>query len=380
MKKALVVARVVKTHIMVFHVPYLKLLKELGFEVHVCAKNDYDDPDELKIPYCDRFFDLPFEREPFKRKNLEAYRGMKKLIKEQDYELIHCHTPVGGAIARVAAKNVKNKGSKVVYTAHGFHFFKGAPLMNWLLYYPIEKHLSRWTDALITINEEDYEMIIKRGFHAKYKEYTMGVGVDLEKFHPVSLTTKKNLRETYGYSDEAFIIAYVAEMVERKNHQMLIDAMKVLVKKIPQLKLLFIGQGKCLEILKQRVKNDCLDSSIDFMGFRHDVADLMRISDIAVSASSKEGLPVNVMEAMASGLPMVVTNCRGNRQLVAHEKNGYVVEINDIGTFCQGVEKLQQSEELRNTFGKFNLEAIQRYDIKQVVRQMKAIYRKVLVE
>ena len=138
MKKVLFVATVVKLHIMVFHIPYLEWFKKNGYEVHVAARNDYDNKDECIIPFCDRFHDLPFERSPIRKNNLQVYKDLKNIIDTEQYEIIHCHTPMGGAIGRLAARSARKKGTKVIYTAHGFHFFKGAPLVNWLAYYPAE--------------------------------------------------------------------------------------------------------------------------------------------------------------------------------------------------------------------------------------------------
>ena len=153
-KKVLFTATVVKTHINVFHLPYLKWFKEQGYEVHVAAKNDFVN-EPCTIPHCDKFYDINFARFPFSNANIEAYKQLKKIITENDYDIIHCHTPVAGVLTRLAARNCKN--TTVIYTAHGFHFFKGAPLLNWLIYYPVERFCARFTDKLITINKEDYE-------------------------------------------------------------------------------------------------------------------------------------------------------------------------------------------------------------------------------
>lgn len=156
MKKVLFIATVVKHHIMAFHIPYLELFRKNGYEVHVAAKNDYENKEECNIPFCNKLFDLPFERSPMKQNNIYVYKELKNIIHSNNYNIIHCHTPVGGALGRLAARNAQEKGTKVIYTAHGFHFFKGAPLINWLAYYPVERWLARYTDVLITINKEDY--------------------------------------------------------------------------------------------------------------------------------------------------------------------------------------------------------------------------------
>ena len=155
-KKVLFVATVVKTHMMQFHLPYLKMFQDMGWETAVASRNDYEDPADCVIPFCDTYYDIPFERMPWKPKNLTAYRMLKKIIDEGEYDIIHCHTPVGAMIARLAALSARKKGTKVIYTAHGFHFFKGAPLLNWLVFFPAEWLLAPVTDVLITINLEDH--------------------------------------------------------------------------------------------------------------------------------------------------------------------------------------------------------------------------------
>lgn len=157
-KKVLFVATVVKTHIMEFHIPYLKMFKEHGWETAVAARNDYENPDDCVIPYCDSYYDIPFERSPIKPGNITSYKKLKKIIGEGAYDILHCHTPVGAMIARLAAIKARKKGTRVIYTAHGFHFFKGAPLLNWLIYFPVEWICSFLTDTLITINQEDYAL------------------------------------------------------------------------------------------------------------------------------------------------------------------------------------------------------------------------------
>lgn len=181
-KKVLFVATVVKTHINVFHLPYLKMLKEMGYKTYVAAKNDFVN-EPCVIPYCDNYIDIPFERNPLNKNNISAYRMLKKVIDKENFDIIHCHTPVGGALTRIAARKSRKKGTKVIYTAHGFHFYKGAPLKNWLMYYPAERFCSYFTDALITINKEDYALA-QRKMKAQKIYYIPGVGIDLNKFQP----------------------------------------------------------------------------------------------------------------------------------------------------------------------------------------------------
>src|SRR5690606_10354189 len=175
-------------HFKAFHLPYLQWFAAQSWEVHVAAKGDMD------LPYVDRKFDIPLQRSPFRRANVAAYRSLKKIIEKERYDIIHCHTPMGGVIARLAARHARKNGTKVIYTAHGFHFCKGAPLLNWLLYYPMEKALARLTDCLITINEEDYALAVRNKFGAARIEHVHGVGVSMDEFRPASSLENQYLR------------------------------------------------------------------------------------------------------------------------------------------------------------------------------------------
>ena len=226
MKKVLFVATVVKTHIMEFHIPYLKMFQDMGWETAVAARNDYEDPADCKIPFCDTYYDIPFERLPWKAANIKAYRELKAIIDREHFDIIHCHTPVGAMIARLAARDARKRGTKVIYTAHGFHFFKGAPVKNWLMFYPAEWLLAPLTDVLVTINKEDYAFA-KKKIHAKRIEYVPGVGVDTAKFH-VGTVDRAEKRRELGLTEQDFLILTVAEMTKNKNHSTVLKALALL--------------------------------------------------------------------------------------------------------------------------------------------------------
>jgi len=378
MKKVLFVATVVKKHIMAFHIPYLEWFNKSGYEVHVAAKNDYENKEECHIPFCDKFFDLPFERSPLKKNNFYVYRELKRIVNSNKYKIIHCHTPMGGVIGRLAARNTRKKGTKVIYTAHGFHFFKGAPILNWLVYYPIEKLLSRFTDVLITINDEDYNLSINRKFKANKIEHVKGVGVNINKFSPQTSEKKQKLRRTYNYTDKDFILIYVGELSYRKHQDFLISAVSVVKRDIPNIKLLLVGEGDLYGDYKKLITLLRVENNVELLGYRRDVPDLMSIADVAVSSSRQEGLPVNVMEAMAVGLPLVVSNSRGNRDLVINGKNGIVVELDNVNELSNALVKLYKSEELRKRYGAEGLAMINNYSLENILKKMKCIYSDLL--
>ena len=370
MKKVLFVATVVKLHIMVFHIPYLEWFKKNGYEVHVVARNDYENKEECVIPFCDKFHDLPFERSPFKKKNLQVYKELKKIIDIEEYDIIHCHTPMGGAIGRLAAHSKRGKGTKLIYTAHGFHFYKGSPLINWLVYYPVEKWLARYTDTLITINKEDYERA-KSKFSAKRVLYVPGVGIDLEKFNKVELDRDLK-RNEIGLQENAFVILSVGELNKNKNHEIIIRS----IAKLDNTNIHYIvcGQGELDEYLWNLSMEIGLENQVHLLGFRRDIFELCKISDMFAFPSYREGLSLSLMEAMANGLPVVCSNIRGNSDLIESGKGGYLVGHSDIDEYAKYINELISDDELRNEFGEFNHKMIERYSIDNVLKKMKDIY------
>lgn len=361
-KKVLFTATV-DSHILHFHIPYLKLFKDKGYEVHVATNGDE------QIPYCDVKHKVSFERNPFKINNLKAIKQLKNIINEEKFDIIHCHTPMGSVVTRIAAKKArKSYGTRVIYTAHGFHFYKGAPLLNWIMFYPVEKHLSRVTDDLILINNEDYELALKK-FHAKRTHYVPGVGVDSEKFNfEMTEEEKEKLRNEIGIKKDDKVLIYVAELSKRKNQIMAINAMKELVKENSKYKLLLVGKDSLNGKYQQIVKELKLEDNIKFLGYRKDVPKIMKISNIYISTSVQEGLPVNLIEATMCGLPIVVTDCRGNRDVVKEIKNGKIVLMKDYVSLKNDIKNVN----IQNNF--YNSKTKLPYELDNVTNYFKKIY------
>ena len=353
-----------------FLVPHIKMLIGMGHKVDVAFNVEQKVKPEIKEIGC-VVHEVPFTRTPFSKDNIKAYRILKRIIITEKYGIVHTHTPIASAITRLACRNMRNV--KVFYTAHGFHFFKGAPILNWLVYYPIEKLLSRFTDVLITINDEDYNLSINRKFKANKIEHVKGVGVNINKFSPQTSEKKQKLRRTYNYTDKDFILIYVGELSYRKHQDFLISAVSVVKRDIPNIKLLLVGEGDLYGDYKKLITLLRVENNVELLGYRRDVPDLMSIADVAVSSSRQEGLPVNVMEAMAVGLPLVVSNSRGNRDLVINGKNGIVVELDNVNELSNALVKLYKSEELRKRYGAEGLAMINNYSLENILKKMKCI-------
>jgi glycosyltransferase EpsD len=369
MNKKVLFCATVDTHIRAFHVPYMRFFKNNGWEVHVAARG------ELELPYTDKKFDVPFTRSPFSRENMVAYRNLKSIIHDNAYSIVHCHTPVGGVLARLAARRARKNGTKVIYTAHGFHFYRGASLVNWLIYYPIEKWLSRYTDCLITINHEDYDLAVKHKFHARKIEYVHGVGIDVSRFQPVTQDEKRDLRRQYGYSDELFLLFYAAELNANKNQGLLIKAVAEVRRNIPSVRLLLAGRGAHEEQYRALARDYNVDDCVDFLGYRNDIDRLLAMSDVAVASSLREGLPVNILEAMTSSLPIVATDIRGHRDLVVNGSNGFLVNPTDSVEMSAKLVELYGSADKCKELGRYSLERAQEFKLESVLERMTEVYR-----
>ena len=372
-KKVLFVATVVKTHIMQFHVPYLKLFKEEGWETAVASRNDYENPADCVIPYCDIYYDIPFERMPWKPRNLKAYRMLKEIIDREHFDIIHCHTPVGALITRLAALDARRQGTKVIYTAHGFHFFTGAPLKYWLLFYPPERLLAPVTDVLITINREDYARAQKR-LPAKQIEYVPGVGIHTETFRELQIDRQAKRREL-GFGGDDFLILTVAEMTPNKNHITVLKALADLKdrEEFSRIHYLICGRGEMWQSLEVSAKELGISEHVHFLGYRTDAPELYRCCDLFAFMTFREGLSVALMEAMSSAMPIICTKIRGNTDLIVDGVSGLFCE-NTPKALSQMLLNVYADPEGRARLGQAAADRAILFDEKTVHEQMKKIY------
>ena len=372
-KKVLFVATVVKTHMMQFHIPYLKMFQEMGWETAVASKNDYENPADCQIPYCDTYYNIPFERMPWKPRNIQSYKMLKKIIDEGNYDIIHCHTPVGAMIARLAALSARKKGTKVIYTAHGFHFFKGAPVLNWLLFYPAEWLLAPVTDVLITINQEDHACALKQ-LRAKRIEYVPGVGIKTGKFRKLAIEREVK-RESLGYQEDDFLLLTVAEMTPNKNHITILKALALLKdnEEFKNMHYLICGRGEMWASLEASAKELGISDHVNFLGYRSDAPELYKASDLFLFVTLREGLSVALMEAMSSGMSIICAKIRGNTDLVDDNVSGVFSE-NSPEAVAEHILQLYRDSEKRKTLGQAASEKALLFDEKNVLQQVKDIY------
>lgn len=365
MKKALFVANLDSFH-KNFHIPYIKRLKEKGYVVELVSTGNVDFS-ELAVKH-----DICFGRSPFKMQNIPAFRQFRKLIKSNYYDIIYFSTPVIGAVGRVAL--IGTKRGRVIYSAHGFSFYEGNSKKSNLIYGTVERLLAKLTDCLFTMNKEDYEACPKYGIKCKELYNVDGVGVDLSVYYKASAEEKSRLRDEYHYDKNDFILIYPAEFTDRKNQRLLLQTMSLLKEKHQNVKLLLLGRGVMEDDYKQLAKDLNVEDYVHFLGYRNDVNQLLKISDVLFASSKNEGLPINMMEAMASGLPVVATNTRGQNDLIQDGDNGFLFELGQPEVACDRICRLIEDLDLYNRMSLRAMESSKKYDIKVVAPQYDKIF------
>ena len=367
-KKVLYVATVA-SHICQFHLPYLKWFKESGYEVHVAARNNLAEKNGLQLKYTDKHIEIPFERSPFSPKNVKAYKQMKNLLDSEGYDLVVCNTPVGGIVTRLASKKARKNGTKVYYIAHGFHFYKGAPKKNWLIYYPIEKIFAKKCDAVITITNEDYVLASKK-FKTEVARMH-GVGVDGDRHYAISNEEKLLVRKELGVSETDFVCLCTGELNANKNQKFLISLVNELKNKVPTFKLWLAGNGPLKEELEAQIESLNLTDTVTLLGYQTQIEKFVRASDVVLSASKREGLPFNILEAMLAKRPVVASINRGHRELISNGENGFIT--NDSVEFVNAIVNLYSDASLYEKIADKAYEDAQNYTIKATMKEFKQI-------
>ncbi len=357
-----------------FEMNNVKYLQLLGYEIHY-ASNYYTPvygKDNSRLDGTGIIqHQIDFVRSPFRLSNIKVLVELTKLMKEEQFALIHCHTPMGGVLGRLAAW--LSKSSVVMYTAHGFHFYQGAPFINQLLYKTMEWMLAHMTDVLVTINQEDYQSALK----FKLKKggaifYVPGIGVDCKRFS-INENKRYEIRSQHQLKSDDFVLITCGELIKRKNHETILKALTYI--KDYQVKLILCGSGVLEQEIRQKIRDYGLEEQIIMIGYCYNIPEYLKAADCFVFPSYQEGLPVALMEAMASGLPVICSRIRGNVDLIVPEEGGFLVEPRDIEGIANFILKLKENYELRKQMGLFNAEWIQKFDVEVVNRKMRDIYQ-----
>lgn len=375
MKKMLMVTSV-PSMIGLFNMDNIFILKEFGYDVHVACdfrdrsvwskeqiENLVQNLKELNI----KCHQIDFSRSIFKwKRHKKASQELEELLTKHSFDFIHCHAPIASIITRFVAAKHK---VKLIYTAHGFHFYKGAPIGNWL-FYPLEKYFSKYTDILITINQEDYTRATKK-FRAKRIEHIPGVGIHFEKYRDIPIK-KNDIRKELGIPKEAFVVLSIGEVNDNKNHETIIRAIKKT--KMKDIYYLICGKGDRVEDLKKLSKELHLENRVKLLGFRDDIKEICSCADIFAFPSKREGLGLAALEAMSAGLPLITSNVHGINDYSIHGKTGYSYAPNDISGFAKGIIQLKNHPELRRKMGEYNKKAVLQFDAAITNKIMRSIY------
>lgn len=351
-----------------FLVPHIQDMMRMGMQVSCACSRTGFYFDELREKYGFDLHEVHFTRSPYSLKNILSFIQLKSIAKQLHIDTISCHEPVGGAMGRIVGHILK---CKVIYTAHGFHFYKGAPRLNWIIYYPIEKFLAHYTDALVTINKEDY-CLASTQFCPRSVYYIKGIGVNIDKFTSCK-KTKFDKREELHIPQDAFVLLSVGELANRKNQRVVINALG----RINDHSIFYIiaGEGVLKEEYMMLAKKFMLEKNILFLGQRQDVDELCRAADVFVHPSVREGLGIAPLEGMAAGLPLISTFINGMRDYTKNDITGCCVENPlDVDAITSAILKMKNMPEFRCVCGKKNKLIADEYSITKSVNSMRHVY------
>lgn len=362
-----------------FSIASVLAAKRVGLAYHMAANFSSASAEKIRADeekYGIKLHQIDFKRNPLDFRNVKAYRQLLKLIETEQFDYIHCNTPIGGFVGRIAGHKCRVK--RIIYQVHGFHFYSGAPLHNWLLYYPIERGLAHFTDALITINKEDFERAKRFQLRNRGNRYYVhGVGIEPSLYEPGDFKRERK-REELGLDKHDIMAISVGDLIERKNYKTSIEA--IAQAKNEKIHLFICGQGPCKKRLEKIVEDLAIEKQVHFLGYRNDIMELLWASDIFLLTSYQEGLPRSLSEAMAAGLPCLVSNIRGNNDLLIHEEGGFGYDSNNVEGFAEGFIKLSNDPQLRLEMGQKNKERIHEFGLESVINSIEKIYRKEFIE
>lgn len=358
-----------------FLVPHVKHLSAHGFSVELACSDVGGRMEELRtvLDGIAPLHAVRLVRSPFSPINRKGYGDLKKIIDGSHWDVIWTNEPVMGVMTRLAAKKARKRGAKVIYMAHGFHFYKGAPKKNWLIWYPVEKLMCRYTDELITITQEDYDLATEK--FPTHVARIHGVGANSAKYRKLSETECAQLRRELGYAEDERLLLCTGELLPNKNQITAIRATDALRKKQSNVRLLLAGNGPTLPDLQAEVTALGLREHVDFLGYRTDLERYANIADVIVSCSYREGLPMNIVEGMLLSKPVVASCNRGHRELVVPDVTGYMLPPTDAAAFAEKIAALLNDGNLSARMGQAGYKKAQLYADTNVRRELQAVYK-----
>lgn len=354
-----------------FFKPHIEMLVNEGHTVDIACNYTDLSLDSFYSELGCGFHQIDFSRSPISKDNLKAYSQLKKVIENGSYDIVHCHTPNASVITRLVCKKLRKKsGLKVFYTAHGFHFYKGAPKLNWMVFYPVEKYCSRFTDKLITINQEDYELA-KTKFKAREVLYVPGVGLDLTRFENVSVD-KNAKRQDIGVPEDAFLLLSVGELNDNKNHETVIKAVARLGDESVHYAIAGVGDKK--DHLLELAHKLGVSEQLHLLGYRKDIPELNTVADAFCFPSIREGLGLAAIEAMACGLAVIAAENRGTRTFLQNGNNGLLCPHDSPESFADAINQVMSDKALRKNFVNEGKITVRDFSVENVLNVMRTIY------
>lgn len=357
-----------------FLVPHIRYLSQNGFSVELACSDVGGRLGDLHkaLDGIAPIHTVRLVRSPFSLGNRKGYGDLKKIIDGEHWDIIWTNEPVMGVMTRLAARSARRHGTKVVYMVHGFHFYKGAPKKNWLIWYPVEKLMCRYTDKLITINEEDYQLA-----RSKFPVETChihGVGVSVSRYHLHSVKEEEALRKEESLSAQDFVVLCTGELNANKDQRTLIDAAILCRGRIPELKVLLAGNGPMESALRDQIAENHAENFIRLLGYRTDLERVVPAADVIVSCSHREGLGLNLIEGMLCGKPIIAVENRGHRELIENGVTGYMVPIGDSCALAERLVRLHNDGN-RKELGQAGYKKVQLYTDVSVQQELAHIYR-----
>ncbi|MEN9790663.1 MAG: hypothetical protein RLZZ63_321 [Gemmatimonadota bacterium] len=356
-------------HLAAFHRPYIQWLADRGHRVDIAIEKRGD----AEFTGLNAVHHMAFPRRLRGRDLLTTYRRLKALVDREHYDVIHCHTPIPSALVRLAARHARRRGTKVMYTAHGFHFYRGAPAAYWLTYFPVEFLLAKITDALVVVNREDYYQAHRLLRHSNVR-LIRGNGSDHLRFRPRPAEECAAIRRRNGWREDDFLALYIAEMIPRKDHAFILQALPELKRRMPRLKVLFAGTGRLVEQLRREAERLQVADVVEFLGFRTDVHELCAVADLGISASRHEGLANGVVQQMMCGVPVVATLDRGHDEAISHGWNGFLFPKRSQRHFIDQVSYMHDRPARRQAMGEAARQGTEKFRLDGVLASMAEIY------
>lgn len=373
MKKLLLVANVAKEHVLKFHVPTIKALVDDGWTVDVACGG------KEEVPYCHKQYELPIDRSPFKTHFIKAIKQLRRLIEVEEYGIVYCHTSVGTIVGRIAAAKYRKQGTRVVNFAHGTYFYKGAPITNWVLY-PLYKVLSNVTDVNITITSEDYDFTKKYLGHGE-TYYVEGIGVDPHKFDVREPSViRQQYRTDLNIPDDGMVLIYVGELIKNKNQILLMDILARILKTRNEFYLVLVGPDHTDgEYEKYAVKLG-ISEHVRFLGWRNDIGNLFAMSDICTASSIREGLGLNLIEAMICQRPVIATRNSGHQAVITDGYNGFLVNQGDVDGFVDRILQITNNSMLYKQLVDNASSEVDKYFTENILRKLLGILNSQICE